>query len=383
MILSLSETVIHASGNAGVSGADFLEIGVGSRPLALGEAFTAALNDINSIYYNPAGLGTMKFPVFSVMHQELILDSRFENASVAFPLPYGFMGVSASVFWVPPFEKIDVEGNQTGTVQFYNSATTVAYGFSLGFVELGISGKYIYQRIDTLVLHSAAVDLGILKRLYLYSPFDAPVRNFAVGFSIQNIGTKAKDDPLPRIARLGLNYNLTRWLGVYTDFVENIIDSSDLYDFAYGFDENFRINTGLELSYMDIVYLRGGYRFNDAGTYSFGFGFDYAIKNVSFVIDMSYSDTGIFGPNYSITVAFKLIPKVITIEDKFRAEKHYQKGIKNYVDNRLDDAIGEFEKCRQLNEYHKNVKDKIDDLKKLKEMQKDNEKLEEELQESW
>ncbi|NMB65229.1 MAG: hypothetical protein GYA16_10230, partial [Spirochaetes bacterium] len=44
----------YAAGSGGTSGADFLEIGVGSRPLGMGEAFTAEVGDVNAIYYNPA-----------------------------------------------------------------------------------------------------------------------------------------------------------------------------------------------------------------------------------------------------------------------------------------------------------------------------------------
>ncbi|RPI97888.1 MAG: PorV/PorQ family protein, partial [Spirochaetales bacterium] len=239
-----------AAGSAGTSGADFLEIGVGSRPLGMGEAFTAATDDINSIYYNPAGLGTMRYPVLSIMHQELILDSRFENISAAFPIFYGFMGVSNSVFWVPPFDKIDIDGNKTGTVTFYNACFTLAYGQSLGFMEVGGSLKYIHQKIDTLTLHSAAVDFGMLKRLYMYSPFDAPIRNFVLGLSLQNIGTKAKDDELPRLMRMGVSYYPTRWLGINMDVMQYFIDSTDLYDFTYGFEESLRANVGMELNYF-------------------------------------------------------------------------------------------------------------------------------------
>ncbi len=35
---------------------DFLESGLGSRPLAMGNAYTAAGNDVNTIQYNPAGM---------------------------------------------------------------------------------------------------------------------------------------------------------------------------------------------------------------------------------------------------------------------------------------------------------------------------------------
>lgn len=367
--------VASAAGSAGTSGADFLEIGVGSRPLGMGEAFTAGTDDINSIYYNPAGLGTIRYPVLSIMHQELILDSRFENISAAFPLFNGFMGVSNSVFWVPPFDKIDVDGNKTGTVNFYNACFTLAYGQSLGFMEVGGSVKYIHQKIDTLTLHSAAVDFGVMKRLYMYSPFDAPIRNFVLGMSLQNIGTKAKDDELPRLMRMGASYYPTRWLGLNLDLMQYFIDTSDLYDFTYGFEESLRANLGMELSYFNIIALRAGYRFNDSGTYSLGMGFNYAVKDVGFSIDASYSDTGIFGPVYSFSISFKLIPKIITVEDQLKAEAHYQKAIKYYIANDIDSALDEFRSCRDYNPYHKNVKKKIKDLEYLKELKRQNEEL--------
>lgn len=381
LIALVSKCFLHAAGSEGVSGADFLEIGVGSRPLGLGEAFTAAINDINAIYYNPAGLATMKYSMLSLMHQELIVDSRFENVSLAFPLFYGYLGISNSVFWVPPFEKIDEEGNEVGKVYFYNTSAVIAYGQSIGIMEIGGSLKYIYQRIDTLVLHSVAFDFGILKRLYMYSPFEAPVRNFALGFSVQNLGSNAKDDPLPRTIRFGTSYYLTKWLGIYIDFIENLIDASDFYDFTYGFDESFRINSGIEFSYFNIISFRAGYRFNDIGRYSVGMGFNYAVKNVSFIIDTSYSDSGVFGPVYSFTASFKLIPRIVTVKDQIQAEKHYWKGIEFFIKNDYDSAIEEFIKCKELNPYHKDVKQKIEGLEELRRLKKENEPFEKEIEE--
>jgi len=368
------------AGSAGTSGADFLEIGVGSRALGMGEAFTAVTGDINSIYYNPAGLGTVRYPVLSVMHQELILDSRFENLSAAVPVYDGFLGLSNSLFWVPPFDRIDIEGNTTGTVQYYNASGVVAYGISLGFMEVGLGAKYVYQRIDTLSIHSAAADLGVLKRLYMYSPFDAPTRNFSVGLVLQNFGTKALDSPLPRTIRFGAAYSPTKWLTISTDLIESAITASDLYDFTYGFEESFRVNTGVEFTYLDLLSLRGGYRFNDAGTYAFGMGFNYQVQQVNFNVDASYSDAGIFGPVYSFTVSFRLMLKVITIDDTREAEKHYQEGIKNFVKKDIDGAINEFEEARRYNRYHKNVNQKLRDLKRLKDLMRKSEELEKELE---
>lgn len=374
---SFTSKILFAEGSQGVSGADFLEIGVGSRPLAMGEAFTATTEDINAIYYNPAGLGTLKYPVLSMHHQELILDSRFENITGSIPLYGGFFGISSSVFWVPPFEKIDIDGNEDGKVNFYNSATTFAYGRALGPIYLGSSLKYIYQKIDTLNVHSAAVDFGIMKNLYMYSPFASPTNNFTLGMSVLNLGTKAKDDPLPRTLRMGMSYLPTHWMRFNVDITENFIYSSDLYDFTYGFDESFRVNTGIELSYLELIALRAGYRFNDAGTYTFGVGFNFVIEDVSFIIDTSYADTDVFGPVYSVNLTFKLIPKVITNEDKRNAEKYYQSGIKQFVADDIDSSIDSFRKAKDYNPYHKNIDAKIQDLEELQDLKEQNKKYEE------
>lgn len=379
LLILYMPSVLYAEGTIGTSGAAFLELGVGSRPLSMGEAFTAETNDINSLYYNPAGLATLKYPVLSIFHHELILDSRFENVSVAQKMYGGWFAVSNSLFWVPAFDKIDINGNEQGKVQFYNGNFSMGYGYDFERFYLGGSAKYIYQKIDTLFLSSFAVDIGILKDMYLYSPFDSPLRNFSVGISILNLGTNAKDDPLPRMLRFGTSYKMTRWLGWNVDFTESMIGMSDLYDFTYGFEESFRINTGVELNYLEILYLRGGWRFNDAGTYTMGMGFNYAIKDVAFSVDASYADNGIFGPVYSINLTFKLIPKVITVEDKIKAEAHYKKGIKFFVADDIDSAINEFNTARDYNPYHKNIDKKIEDLKEIKKLKEENRQLDDEL----
>ncbi len=372
-------TPVYSADSIGRSGAAFLEIGVGSRPIAMGEAFTAETGDINSIYYNPAGLGTLRYPEISILHQQLILDSRFENISYSMPLYNGFLGLSNSIFWVPPFDKIDINGNKTGDVIFFNGAFTAAYGYNLGLVNVGGSIKYIYQKIDTLFVSSGAIDVGVLKGLYMYSPFDAPIRNFFIGLSIQNMGTKAKDDPLPRLFRFGISYKLTKWVGFNMDITENFIYASDIYDFTSGFDESFRVNTGIEFKYLDILALRMGYKFNDGNTFSIGLGFNYAIENVSFQIDTAFRDSGIFGPSFSINLSFKLIPMIVTVEQKKLASDYYMKGIKYFINNDIEGALREFKSCKKFNPYYPNIDRKIKEIEEIIELKKANQDLDEEL----
>lgn len=367
--LSASETV-------GTTGATFLEMGVGSRPLSMGEAFTAEIDDINTLYYNPAGLGSLKFPQLSVFHHELIMESRLENLILCYPIADGFLGISNTVFWTPSFTKYDINGINVGEVQFYNGCLTVGFGYDLNYLYLGASLKYIYQKIDTKMVHAFAADIGVLKGFRMWTPFDAPIRNFHIGLSVLNLGTRVMNSPLPRHIRLGLSYKPINWMTLNVDFIENCIKPSDLIDFTHGFNESFRVNVGMELNYLEILYIRGGWRFNDAGTYTVGLGFNYVIRNVSFTVDASVSDSGNFNPTYSFNVTFKLIPKVVTIEDRRVAEDHYRKGIKAYVADDVDGAIKEFNLTRDYNPYHKNIDKKIKDIREiqnLKKVNKDNE----------
>ncbi len=377
LLLVLFATRIYAAGSRGTSGADFLELGIGSRAQGMGQAFTAETNDINLLYYNPAGIGSLRYPLLSLQHQELILDSRFENISFAYPLLGGYLAASNSIFWVPPFDKIDIDGNVVGQVVFLNGAFTAGYGYNLGFVYLGGSIKYIYQKIDTKLYNSVAFDLGVLKGLRLFTPFEAPTQNLHIGLSILNIGTSVAGYPLPRILRLGFSYKITNFLGINIDMLENIIDFSDLYDFTSGFNESFRLNTGLEFSYLEILSLRAGYRFNDTGTFTLGLGFNYVIGNVTFTVDAAYADAGQFGASYSFNVTFKLIPKVVTMQDRTVAENHYRRGIRAYVAGDIESALNEFRTTRDINPYHKSINKRINDLEELQQLIRENKKMEE------
>ncbi len=375
IILALASIEISAAGNIGVSGADFLELGVGSRALGMGEAYTAMSEDVNAMYYNPASLGTQKYPELSINHQELILDSRFENVSVVWPSLGGCAGFYSSFFWVPPFEKIDINGNVTGDVNFYNSSSSLTFGKAFESFYAGATVKYIYQRIDTNNYHSLAVDAGVLKSFYMFTPFKAPARNFFLGFSLNNFGLNVADDPLPRNFKAGMSYVAANWMRLNVDFSESLIEANDLFDFTYGFDESFQVNTGIEFNYAEILYFRSGYKLNDGTSYSFGVGFNYAIKNVAFRLDASYSDADIFGSIYSINFTVKLIPKVITTEDKILAEKYYKAGIKSYIAEDLDGALSNFEKVRDYNPYYKSIDQKISDLKELRKLKEENKKF--------
>lgn len=62
--------ILGAEVTIGKYAGDFMAIGVGARPLAMGSAFTSAVDDISAIYWNPAGLSKLSHAQIHVMHSE-------------------------------------------------------------------------------------------------------------------------------------------------------------------------------------------------------------------------------------------------------------------------------------------------------------------------
>ena len=68
-------------------GADFLAGGIGARALAMGGAHVALTQDVNSGYWNPAGLSHTLYPEFAYMHAERFAGIvTFDYAGAAFPV---------------------------------------------------------------------------------------------------------------------------------------------------------------------------------------------------------------------------------------------------------------------------------------------------------
>ena len=62
----------------GTTAANFLEIGIGARALALGSAFTALADDPSTLYWNVGGLAKLKRNGFMFNHSEWIADINFD-----------------------------------------------------------------------------------------------------------------------------------------------------------------------------------------------------------------------------------------------------------------------------------------------------------------
>ena len=138
---------------------EFLNIGVDAAALAMSKSVVATSNDVNSIYWNPAGLVNVKDYEGSLMHASYFAGiSNYNFAGFAMPIDnISAIGISVIRFGVDDIlnttELIDNQGNiDYNRISLFSAADyafTVGYARKLIFSELnfGVNAKIIRRVI--------------------------------------------------------------------------------------------------------------------------------------------------------------------------------------------------------------------------------------------
>jgi len=223
-LLVLAARSARASFTASANGtttADFLNLGVGARAVAMGGAFSAAADDATALYWNPAAMTNVRGRSATLMHAAYVASSYFDYAAYAQDLGRaGAFGAGLQYFSLGTLDETDASGASAGTTSPYDLAFSLGYAYRFaGERDLGedrdgwsagLAAKFIQQKIVTSKSGYAA-DLGLL------SPgFRGGKLHLAA--AVQNLGANVKfdqqSDPLPLTVKLGSAYKLNRrWLG--------------------------------------------------------------------------------------------------------------------------------------------------------------------------
>lgn len=139
---------------------EFLAIGVGARALGMGSAFTSAVNDVTSGYWNPAGiLGVQGDLQVGVMHSEYFAGiAKYDYIGVAKPIDsmstIGFTFIRFGIDNIPnTIDLIDPSGNvDYDRITSFSSADhafilTYARKMRIPGLRIGGNAKVIYRRV--------------------------------------------------------------------------------------------------------------------------------------------------------------------------------------------------------------------------------------------
>ena len=265
------------------SGAEFLNIGINPRALALGNAYSAVADDSSAVYWNPAGLNRIFNSEIFLTRQKWLFDTSIEFLSIANRFRFGVCGFSLSYFHMPEFEIFGEHGEREGNASIYDLLFISSYASKYKGILYGINFKYIRRVIDEDHGDAFAGDFGIIYSFDLLKIYKSPAPNFDLSFVVKNIGTKmtfiSEAENLPLTFTTGLKYN------IMSKRKQKLFFSSDI---NYRSNEPSVFGMGIEYSLLNIFFVRGGYKHEDeVAQLIFGTGISYDISSFNLNFDMA------------------------------------------------------------------------------------------------
>jgi hypothetical protein len=323
---------------------EFMNIGVDAAALAMSGSVTATSNDVNSGYWNPAGLVHLEDNALALMHSSYFANIANYNY-VAFAMPLddrSAIGLSVIRFGVDDILDTTKLIDQQGNINYdrINLFSAVDYGVTFSYarklpipgLNYGVNAKVIRRIIgDFASSWGFGFDLGIQFETKNWQ-FGLMARDITTTFNawafdqdrledIQNaIPGENQEEPetneltLPKL-QLGIaksfifdyDYSLKTELDLIVRFEQN----NDIISTSFA---SITPAFGFEFGYIDLVYLRGGVgnfqnelEFDNTKKLSFqpnlGLGFKYNGVSIDYAItDIGDQSVALYSNVFSLKI---------------------------------------------------------------------------------
>ncbi len=288
----LAAAVTARAGGPGSTGANGLKLSAAARPESMGGAFTGLADDLNALFWNPAGLALLHSAQVSVMHASYVADTGYEMLAAGLPLgPLGTVGAAASFLNYGSFPK--VSGGTSGLLGSLAPAdifVVTGWGlalppvFGLDRIRAGVNVKLTFQQLSYATQSGLAFTGGLL--------WDTPLEGLRAGTVVDNAGTLVNiGGLLPLAWQVGAAYSrqvVPDWKATATADTKVQVDTS------------FHGGLGLEVTAHNLVAVRGGWRGGGAeGGPTFGLGAGYPVvalnRELRLQLDYALAAHGLLG----------------------------------------------------------------------------------------
>jgi hypothetical protein len=229
------------------TGSSQLKIPLTARSAALGEATVSDAGQLSSWLLNPANLYGQGPPSVALAHTQWIQEVQAEFLATQIPLSLGTIGFAVSSISVPGIEVRDAPGLAIGTFSARFASLQVGFASSpIENVSLGVSGKYLYEKLYSDEATGFGVDIGLL--------YNTPIKGLQAGVAVTNAGSlgqfRTERSDLPTFARGGASYAFT-----LDDFV---FSTSAALASSLQFSERHLLGS-IEATYDNLFSVRFGY----------------------------------------------------------------------------------------------------------------------------
>jgi len=330
--------------DSGTTSADFLNLGVGPRAIAMGDAQVGLADDAYSTYWNPAGLATLRTQEAAFVQTQYVQNISQEYLAYALPRTrFGAFGASFTYMGYGSLQGYDAVEQPTGNVGANDMDLGLSYSRDLYHDErygtelsAGVTGKWIREQLDTVSATAFAGDLGLL-----FSPgikWGEYLNGWKAGLALRNVGTAMTFDQesfaLPRVLTTGVSYT-----GNWRD--ESITLA---LDGRQPNDGPRTMGVGLEIWTLRSFVLRGGY--TTEGDLGNGLSVGAGIRFKTIQVDYAFSSEGPLGTTqrFGLTLRFAQ-PKQNPV---LLAQHSFEKGMREFKKERYQDSLTDFTQTLEL-----------------------------------
>jgi len=217
--------------------------GVGGRPLAMGGAFVGLADDINTLYYNPAGLSEIRQRVETYMYAQKLEVLKYHYVAIA-QKNIGFSFASQNTG--KELGGKNIERQELGVSE---SILGISYGGNIieTIPELSVGGslKILSLNSPTKSGSGFCFDMGALYTHPMYE-------NISFGVVIRNINAEVLDEKIDEVFCVGAGYKLD---SPKMTLVGDIISKKD---YAKTDDTKYGYHLGVEYLPISLLAVRLG-----------------------------------------------------------------------------------------------------------------------------
>ncbi|MEW6517637.1 MAG: UPF0164 family protein [candidate division FCPU426 bacterium] len=224
-----------------------LDLGPGTRPAALGQAYVALADDVHAVFWNPAGLGYSRRVQAQFMHHQWLQNSTAEYLAAAYPVGPGTAGLACGLMQFGEFDAYDEYEQPQGSFSALEGYVSGAYGWSffpgascgaalkLPFSSLAddtrlgvnadVGAAYVFQTVPVIRAGAAVAN-------FLTWGLAGSAAEIRLGLAIQEksglqLSVEADRRIVPGLwfLRMGAEYACTRWVALRLGHMQPLADS--------------------------------------------------------------------------------------------------------------------------------------------------------------
>jgi|GEM_PF-1736844 len=160
---------------------DFINVKVGARSLAMGNAFTAVSDDANLLQFNPAGLAMLLKKEIMFSYVSWLGDTPIEYVSYVHPGLYKSLNFGIGLQWFDlTLKKTDLKGVEMGDLKIRESNTVCSIATKIKEeLSVGLNFKIVNSSLGKYASTGLLLDAGVLW-LTSFADIGASVVSFQV-----------------------------------------------------------------------------------------------------------------------------------------------------------------------------------------------------------